>query len=187
MAELEAGLDHIRQSPRDNGVLAMIVRRPTVNEREVLAEAQLDCLVGLVGDNWQSKGSRSTLDGASHPDKQLTIMNVRVIALVAHNQERWPLAGDQLYIDLDLSATNLPPGTRLLIGSAVVEVTGVPHTGCHKFKSRFGRDAMKFVNHSNDLHYRGINAKVVQSGLVRVGDVVRKQSPATSCPAAAAD
>jgi len=174
MAELETGLDHIRQSPADNGPLMMIVRRPRVNERELVTEAQLDSLEGLVGDNWRAKGSWSTLDGSAHPDMQLTIMNARVIDLVAQGQERWPLAGDQLYADLDLSEANLPAGTRLAIGSAVVEVTAVPHSGCQKFKARFGREAMKFVNRSQDLHYRGINAKVIQPGIIRVGDCLRK-------------
>jgi MOSC domain-containing protein YiiM len=174
MAELEAGLDHIRQSPRDNGPLLLIVRRPSVNERELLAEGQLDREVGLVGDNWRTKGSQGTSDGSAHPDMQLTIMNARVIDLVAQGKERWPLAGDQLYVDLDLSADNLPAGTRLAIGWAVVEVTAVPHTGCKKFMARFGRDAMKFVNWSKDLHYRGINAKVVEPGTIRVGDCVTK-------------
>lgn len=180
MAELEAGIGHIRQSPRDGGVLEMIVRRPSVNQREVLVEGQLDMLVGLVGDNWRTKGSLTTLDGSSHPDKQLTIMNARVIALVAQTKDRWPLAGDQLYVDLDLSAENLPPGTWLAIGSAIVEVTAPPHTGCHKFKSRFGRDAMKFVNRTEELHHRGVNAKVVQPGIIRVCDIVRKQSAGKS-------
>ena len=174
MAELEAGLEHIRQSPRDEGPVVMIVRRPGVNEREVVDEAELDSVHGLIGDNWGAKGSMSTLDGSAHPDMQLTIMNARVIELVAQDRERWPLAGDQLYVDLDLSAENLPTGTRLAIGSAIVEVTAVPHTGCHKFKARFGRDAMKFVNWSKDLHYRGINAKIVRGGTIRVADVVRK-------------
>jgi autotransporter translocation and assembly factor TamB len=174
MAELEAGLDHIRQSPADNGSLMMIVRRPRVDERELLTEARLDCDEGLVGDNWRTKGSQSTADGSAHPDMQLTIMNSRVIDLVAQGKERWPLAGDQLYVDLDLSDANLPAGTRLAIGSAAVEVTAVPHTGCQKFKSRFGRDAMKFVNQTKELHYRGINAKVVEPGTIRVGDCVRK-------------
>jgi MOSC domain-containing protein YiiM len=175
IAELEAGLEHIRQSPRDHGIVRMIVRRPSVNEREVLSEAQLDPVVGLVGDNWRMKGSDSTIDGSAHPDKQLTIMNARVIALVAQEKQRWPLAGDQLYVDMDLSAENLPPGSLLAIGTAVVEVTAPPHTGCHKFKSRFGRDAMQFVNWSKDLHFRGINAKVVQAGEIRLGDVIRKR------------
>ena len=174
MAQLEAGLDHIRRSPSDNGSLMMIVRRPSVNERELLTEAQLDCNEGLVGDNWRTKGSWSTLDGSAHPDMQLTIMNARVIDLVAQGKDRWPLAGDQLYVDLDLSDANLPAGTRLAIGSAVVEVTAVPHTGCRKFMARFGRDAVKFVNWSPELHYRGINAKVVEQGTIRVGDYVRK-------------
>ena len=174
MAELEAGLEHIRQSPKDGGTVEMIVRRPQVNEREILAVARLDPRDGLVGDNWLAKGSGHTADGSADPDAQLTIMNARVIALVAQSKERWPLAGDQLYLDLDLSAENLPPGTRLTIGSAVVEVTAQPHTGCRKFRSRFGADAMRFVNWSKDLHFRGINAKIVRAGDVRLGDLATK-------------
>ncbi|RIK29250.1 MAG: MOSC domain-containing protein [Chloroflexi bacterium] len=174
--ELEAGLEHIRQSPKDQGVLELIVRRPQVGEREVLEEGTLDLAVGLVGDNWAVRGSSRTADGLAHPDMQLNIMNARVIDLVAQERVRWPLAGDQLYIDLDLSADNLPPGTRLALGSAVIEVTPEPHTGCQKFVARFGQDAMKFVNSPNrkGLRLRGINAKVVQPGVIRVGDVVRK-------------
>ena len=175
-AELEAGLDEIRRSPKDEGALALIVRRPQTGQREVLSEGQLDLTEGLVGDNWRARGSASTEDGAAHPDMQLNIMNARAIALVAQQKERWPLAGDQLYLDLDLSKDNLPPGTRLALGTAVIEVTAVPHTGCDKFVARFGADAMKFVNSpiGRSLCLRGINAKVVQPGLIRVGDVARK-------------
>jgi len=175
-AELEAGLDLIRQSPADNGVLELIVRRPRIGEREVLAEARLDPAEGLVGDGWCRRESTRAADGAPHPDMQLTIMNVRAVALVAQARERWQLAGDQLFIDLDLSGANLPPGTRLAIGAAVIEVTAEPHTGCHKFVARFGRDAMRFVNSpvGRQLNLRGINAKVVRAGVIRVGDVARK-------------
>jgi hypothetical protein len=176
MEELEAGLDIIRQSPRERGTLEMIVRRPKVDERETLQEGMLDLVEGLVGDTWIARGSSRTADGAAHPDMQLNIMNSRVIALVAQEQERWPLAGDQLYVDLDLSVENLPPGTRLALGSAVIEVTAQPHTGCQKFVARFGLDAMKFVNSplGKQLHLRGICAKVVQLGTIRVGDIVQK-------------
>ena len=176
MGELEAGLDDIRQSPQDVGVLQLIVRRPQTDEREILEKGQLDLLEGLVGDDWKPRGSSSTPDGSSHPDMQLTLMNTRLIALVAQNKDRWQLAGDQLFVDLDLSAENLPPGTRLAVGSAVIEVTAQPHTGCSKFAARFGRDAVKFVNSpvGKQLHLRGINARVVQPGVIRVGDVVKK-------------
>jgi hypothetical protein len=176
MEELEAGLVEIRQSPKDEGVLTLIVRRPRTGEREVLEEGAVDRVEGLVGDNWRTRGGSRTPDGSSHPDMQLNVMNSRAIALVAQDRDRWRLAGDQLFIDLDLSAANLPPGTRLALGSAVIEVTDQPHTGCSKFVARFGLDAMRFVNSSvgTQLHLRGINAKVVQPGVIRVGDVVRK-------------
>jgi hypothetical protein len=174
--ELEAGLATIRQSPKDNGVLELIVRRPEVDGREALTEGELDLVCGLVGDTWNVRGSKRTSDGSSHPDMQLNIMNSRAVALVAGDRERWQLAGDQLYIDLDLSDDNLPTGTRLALGSAVIEVTSQPHTGCYKFKARFGLDAMKFVNSpvGKELHLRGINARVVRAGKIKVGDVARK-------------
>jgi hypothetical protein len=176
MEELEARLDHIRRSPDDNGVLKMIVRRPRTDEREVLEVGELDRTEGLKGDNWSTRGSDLTEDGSAHPDMQLNLMNSRVIALLAQDKERWQLAGDQLFVDMDLSAENLPPGSRLAIGSALIEVTDQPHTGCKKFAERFGVDAMRFVNTpmGRKLNLRGINAKVVQSGVVRVGDLVRK-------------
>ncbi len=176
MAELEAGLDEIRRSPKDGGVVELIVRRPQIDEREVLEEGELSLLEGLVGDSWKRRRSSSTPDGSPHPEMQLNMMNSRTISLVAQSKERWPLAGDQLFLDLDLSAENFPAGTKLALGSAVIEVTAPPHTGCKKFVARFGLDAMKFVNSplGKELHLRGINAKVVKPGVFRVGDVVKK-------------
>jgi hypothetical protein len=167
LAELAAGLDTICQSPTDEGGLQMIIRRPRSGEREVLEEATLDLTHGLVGDFW---------DLFDQPDTQLNIMNARAIALIAGTRERWPLAGDQLYLDLDLSARNLPPGTCFSLGTAIIEVTAVPHTGCAKFKKRFGVDATRFVNSpvGREWNLRGINAKVRQPGVVRVGDVAKK-------------
>ena len=138
--ELEAGLDNIRQSPKDEGLLELIVRRPEIEQREVLEEGELHLDQGLVGDNWTSRKSSRTADGSPHPEMQLNIMNSRVVALVAQEKERWSLAGDQLFLDLDLSKNNLPAGTRLSLGTAIIEVTAPPHTGCHKFVSRFGRE-----------------------------------------------
>jgi len=175
-AELEAALDHLRQTPKDDGVLHLIVRRPEVDQREVLDEAELDVTVGLIGDNWKVRGSRKTPDGSAHPEMQINIMNSRVTELVAQEKERWPLAGDQLYIDMDLSKENLPAGSRIAVGSAVLEVSPLPHTGCHKFVSRFGLEAMQFVNSDlgKQMCLRGINAKVVQGGTVKVGQTAKK-------------
>ena len=176
MLELEAALDHLREAPKDQGVLQLIVCRPNVDERQILDEAELDPGRGLIGDNWIVRGSSKTRDGSPHPEMQINIMNSRVTALVAHEKERWPLAGDQLYIDMDLSKQNLPAGARIRVGSAVLEVSPLPHTGCHKFVARFGRDAMKFVNSTlgKELCLRGINAKVVQGGTIKVGQLAKK-------------
>jgi MOSC domain-containing protein YiiM len=165
----EAGLAEVRRSPRDAGTVELIARRPAVDERELLSEAELDPAEGLVGDRWRVAGSPKA-------DRQLTLMSARAAALVAGPRDRWSLAGDQLYVDFDLSDANAPPGTRLHVGSAVVEVTAEPHLGCGKFSRRFGRDALKFVNSQvgRELNLRGVNARVVTAGSVRKGDVVRK-------------
>ena len=176
MTELEAGLDHIRQAPKDNGTLKMIVRRPAVDEREALHEGQLDLQEGLVGDTWNVRVSSHSIDGHPHLYAQVTIMNARAAQLLAQSEDRWALAGDQLYVDFDLSDENIPPGTRLAIGSAILEVSAEPHSGCKKFSSRFGVEAMKFVNspEGKRLHLRGINARIIQPGTIRVGDLIRK-------------
>lgn len=176
MSELEAGLEHIRLAPNDVGLLELIVRRPGVNDREVLEEAELRLDEGLVGDTWKRRRSKTTADGSPNPLMQLNIMNSRATSLVAQDKDRWQLAGDQLYIDMDLSEENVPAGTRLALGSAVIEVTAPPHLGCQKFVARFGREAMLFVNSpvGRQLHLRGVNAKVIQGGIIRVGDVARK-------------
>ena len=170
--QLEAGLEHVRRSPANSGPLLMIVRRPGTNEREVVDEGALDVGLGLVGDNWKERGSPLTADGKASPEAQVTVINARLLQLVSQAEERWPLAGDQLIVDLDLSMENLPPGTRLCIGSAVLEVSAKPHTGCHKFEARFGRAALKFISSpvGRDLRLRGLNARVVESGTIRVGD-----------------
>ena len=174
--ELEAGMDHIRQSPKENGLLKMIVRRPAVDEREAISEGELNTTEGLEGDTWKTRGSSHTTDGSANVNSQITVMNARTIALLAQDEERWSLAGDQLYIDMDLSDDNIPPGTRLAIGTAIVEVSAQPHSGCKKFSARFGVEAMKFVNspEGKRLHLRGINTRVVQPGTIRVGDVIKK-------------
>ena len=176
MKELEAGLERIGTSPRDHGVLEMIVRRPGVGQREMLTEGELDPAEGLVGDTWNLRDSSNTADGSPDPAVQITLMASRVIALIAQSRDRWSLAGDQLFVDLDLSADNLPAGTRLGIGTAIIQISAEPHTGCRKFVGRFGIDAMKFVNSpaGRRLRLRGANARVVQDGVIRVGDVVRK-------------
>ncbi len=178
-AELTAGLDEILRSPDTDGTVELIVRRPAEDEREVLDSGLLDLDEGLTGDTWCRRGSSRTPDGSANRDAQLTLMNARAAGLIAGNRERWPLAGDQLYVDLDLSIENLPAGTRLAVGEAVVEVTAEPHTGCAKFRARFGAEALKFVNKppGRELRLRGVNTRVVTSGSVRVGDSVTKLEP----------
>jgi MOSC domain-containing protein YiiM len=168
MAALEAGLDHIRESPTGEGTVAVIIRRPVDNQREELAEAQSDEAGGVVGDVWVGEDGDRV--------RQVTVMNVRATALVAQTRDRWTLAGDQIYVDFDLSTEHAPPGTRLAIGTAVLEVSVEPHRGCKKFAARFGVDALRFVNSPTGraLNLRGINTRVVRGGLVRPGDPIRK-------------
>lgn len=168
---LEAGLDHVLRSPTEEGVVELVVRRPVEDAREVLDEAELTPEDGVVGDRWGRRPG-----GRPSPDTQVTIMNARVAELVAGDRNRWALAGDQLYVDLDLSVENLPAGTRLSIGSAVLEITAEPHTGCAKFRERFGPAALRLVNQppGRELRLRGVNARVVAAGVVRPGDAVCK-------------
>ncbi|MGH9275621.1 MAG: MOSC domain-containing protein [Acidimicrobiales bacterium] len=174
--ELEAALDDFRGAPSTLGTVDLVVARPATDERVVLAEGALDLVEGLVGDNWGARGSRMTADGAAHPEMQLNVINARVSRFVAVDPERRVLAGDQLHVDLDLSEENLPAGTRLALGTAVIEVTEQPHLGCAKFVERFGRDAMRFVNSplGRQLRLRGLNAKVVVAGTVRPGDEIHR-------------
>ena len=130
----------------------------------------LGAVHGLVGDLWSVRS-----DGATpSPDTQLTLINARLIEAVAGSRERWPLAGDQLYVDLDLGVENLPVGTRLAVGEAEIEVTAEPHTGCAKFRARFGSDALRLVNQppGRALRLRGLNARIVRGGVVRPGDAI---------------
>ena len=173
MDELNGGLEQIRQSPADGGLLRQIASRPAIGERVILEEGELDLESGLVGDNWMTRGGSKR---APNPDAQLTLMNARVAELVSGGQERWALAGDQLYVDFDIGRDNLPIGSRVQIGDAIVEVTAEPHPGCKKFVERFGMDAMTFVNseEGKQMCLRGINTKIVQSGAIRVGDKINK-------------
>ncbi len=174
--ELDAGFAHILRSPSTGGALKMIVRRPGVDRREVLAEADLDVDEGLVGDDWKSRGSTTAPDGNANPDAQVTIINARLIDLLARAEERWQLSGDQLVVDLDISVDNLPPGARLSIGEAVIEVTEKEHTGCAKFAARFGRDALRFIStrEGRGLRLRGVYTRVVKSGRIRTGDLATR-------------
>jgi hypothetical protein len=181
-ADLDAGIDLVRRSPRDAGIVELIVVRPEVLGRRELDVATIDPGCGVVGDTWLERPSPRSADGGPNPEAQVTVMNSRAAQLVAGARDRWSLAGDQIYVDLDLSLANLPTGTRLLLGDAVLEVTAAPHTGCAKFAERFGVDALRLTAtpEGRELRLRGINTRVVQGGEVAVGASVevRRPSPA---------
>jgi hypothetical protein len=177
-SQLLAGLAHIRQAPVTRGTLELIVARSSVGEREVLDEGLLDLSVGLVGDSWSKRpGPR----GAPLPDpeRQLTLINARFSHLIGGDDAGAALAGDQLHVDFDLSEQNIPAGTRVRVGETVVEITAPPHTGCQKFSSRFGVTALQFVNSPTGraLQLRGVNARVIVPGTIRVGDTVNTEPP----------
>jgi hypothetical protein len=172
-AELDSMMDLILAAPKDAGPVEMIVRRPAENQREVIESGELTAAEGLVGDDW-----RSRVEEGEDPyvEAQLTLMNARVADAVAVTRDRWPLAGDQVYVDMDISKENLPPGTRLGIGDAVVEVSEQPHTGCAKFAGRFGKEALRWANigEGRDRRFRGVYAFVVEDGVFKLGDKVTK-------------
>lgn len=163
-------------SPRDEGTLSLIVRRPAVGVRAVLDEGVLTEAEGLRGDGWAARHQPTEAEPTPNPDTQITLMSLRAIRAITPDESRWPLAGDQLFVDLDLSLDNLPAGTRLRCGDAVLEVSSVPHRGCGKFVARFGADAMKWVNSADGRarNLRGIYARVVSPGVVRPGDAIAK-------------
>jgi len=176
MEQLQAGLVDVGQSPKDKGTVAMIVARPDVDERLTPDSAEFDVSEGLLGDNWRLLGSSMTDDGSAHPDMQIAIINKRFVELIAGERDRWPLAGDQLVLDLDITHENLQTGQQLAIGSTVLEITEVPHKGCKKFAERFGKDVITFVTSDVGMNWRarGIYAKVVRAGTINVGDSVSK-------------
>jgi MOSC domain-containing protein YiiM len=176
LSRLEQSLDHIREAPADGGTVELIAIRPAVDEREILTEARLDLEEGIIGDSWRARGSSSTPDGSANPVAQVTLMNARAAAAIAGDRDQWALAGDQIYVDIDLSLLNLPAGSRIQIGSAVLELSEAPHTGCAKFSARFGNDALRFVNSplGRELRLRGANCRVVVGGTVRPGDTITK-------------
>lgn len=179
---LAAGMPDIRQAPSDAGTVRLLVRRPAIGEREVLDEGTFDLDEGLVGDNWKVKGSKSSPDGKSDPRAQVTVTSWRGMKVVAATVDEIPLAGDQIYADLDLSVDNLPAGTLLRIGAVVLEVSDKPHKGCEKFMGRFGKEALRFVNtgEGGRRRLRGINCYVRAAGVVRVGDAIAVERPVTS-------
>jgi MOSC domain-containing protein YiiM len=179
IAHLEAALDEVRRSPADRGTVELIVRRPAEDLRESLAEGILDVDEGLVGDRWFERHGAPSRSAADGRETQVTLMNARVAAVLAEEAERRALAGDQLFVDLDLSEDNLPPGTRFSVGTGELEVTPRPHRGCQKFSDRFGAEALQFVNtpEGRRMRLRGMYARVVTGGVVRVGDAVRKLPP----------
>lgn len=174
--DFEAFLADVRAAPRASGRLELIVRRPAVDEREIMTSAVLDPTVGLIGDGWFERGSSRTPDGRANPESQVTLINTRVLRAIEPDEARWPLAGDQLYVDFDLGQEALPAGSEIAVGSAVLVVSEQPHTGCAKFSARFGSDALRWINSPDgrELRMRGMNARVVEGGTIRTGDTVRR-------------
>lgn len=175
-AQLEAGMARVHEAPTDEGAVRLVVRRPGRGEREILDQGQLDTAQGLVGDDWINRPGMNR--ETPSPYAQVTVMNARAAELVSGDPEpaAWAQCGDQLYIDLDISEANLPAGTRLEVGGAILEVQAEPHTGCVQFRSWWGADALRHVSTSEglSLRLRGANTRVIRSGVVKPGDTARK-------------
>ena len=173
--QLDLLIDNVITAPSETGTVDFVTRRPAVGQREVLDVAELVPGRGVVGDNYVERGSTKTPDGRADPLSELNVMSSHALRAVAgEDRERWALAGDQLIVDFDLSVANAPAGTRLRVGTAVIEVTTKPHNGCAKFAARFGAEAARWVNSRKDLRLRGICAVVVEAGVVAPGDAIAK-------------
>jgi hypothetical protein len=173
--ELETGMASVMDAPANEGQVRLVVRRPGKGEREILSEGEFDLERGLVGDDWINRpGLKSDVPS---PFAQVTVMNARYAELIAGDSPgQWALAGDQLYVDFDISKTNLPPGAQLRVGEIVLEIQPEPHTGCVQFSGRFGSDALRATNdeRGRQLRLRGVNATIIEPGLVRPGDIVAR-------------
>jgi len=174
--QLMDGWAELEASPTDTGTVEMIVLRPETEKRETVDSVEVNTSVGVVGDNWLARGSSSTPDGSAHPEAQITLMNTNVVQLIAQDKSRWDLAGDQFFVDFDLSMENLPAGSQIQIGTVVLEISEKPHTGCAKFAKRYGAPARKFVmtDEGKIARLRGVNARVIQDGVVKQGDTIQK-------------
>lgn len=170
-AELENNLHYILSSPKDAGRVESIIVRRRKNERELRKEVFLSLEKGVEGDRWFDLSK-----GEPDPRRQLTIINSRLIKLLAQSEDRLCLAGDNLITDFDLSVSNLPVGQRLTIGNVIIEISDVPHTGCLKFAERYGNDSVEFINapERSNLRLRGVYAKFLNSGLIYLGDSINK-------------
>jgi hypothetical protein len=173
--EIEQGMAAVIAAPKDAGPVLLLVRRPDEGQREIIDEGELDTELGLRGDDWINRPGLGS-DKPS-PYAQVTVMNARYTELIAGpSAEDWAQAGDQIYVELDISADNLPAGTRISLGEAVLEISAEPHTGCAQFSARFGSEALRAANteRGRRLRLRGANTVVVQAGMVRTGDTARK-------------
>jgi len=159
--EFETGWAAVEPGPLGRGTVRGICIRVEEGVHETPERAEVTVEDGLVGDRWAH--------GGRDADAQITLMNVRVAELIGGPLD---LAGDNFQVELDLSEDALPVGTRLRIGSALLEVSPAPHTGCKKFRERFGLDALKWVNDNREQRLRGMNCRVLESGTVTVGDAV---------------
>jgi MOSC domain-containing protein YiiM len=164
-------LSAVRSSPKDVGVLKLIVLRLPGEQRSTPSQAILSTTNGVEGDRWNLKSD-------ANPLSQVSVINVRLLEAIAGDAERMNLAGDNLIVDLALDESNLPAGTRLQVGQALIEVTNQPHTGCKKFHGRYGKEAHVLANSEEGraLRLRGLYAQVVRGGEVHVGDRVCKEA-----------
>lgn len=175
-AELAAALPQVTAGPKDHGELKAIFVRPGPGQRLDVSSVAISSAGGLEGDHWAKGCWKSLPDGSPDPDVQVFIMNARFLDLIAQERSHWASCGNSFVADMDLGADNLPVGTRLKAGSAELEITAVPGTGCEAFIEWYGRDACVFVNtgEGKKNRLRGVYARVVKDGVVRIGDTLTK-------------
>jgi MOSC domain-containing protein YiiM len=169
--ELEALWAAAPPPPRERGSVRLLCVRRAPSEHETPESVEVTVDEGLVGDRWSRRA-----DHDPDPDSQVTLMMANVAELVAAGVQPLHEAGDNILVDYDISAENLPVGSRLRIGGVVLEVSAAPHTGCSKFAGRFGTDALRWTNSPRwpERRLRGMNCRVISGGTVRLGDAVER-------------
>lgn len=169
-AVLDAALPFVLAAPRDDAPIALLCTRPALGQRAFPASIRLTKAEGIPGERWLTQSWLRLPDGRPDPRNQVSLLPSRVMDIAWQNRDTAPHPGDPIVADLDMTEANLPVGTLIGVGSAVLRVSDVPNLGCVKWKVRYGSDALAWVAADPALRLRGVLCSVEQDGEVTLND-----------------